>query len=59
MTRVQEIKVWSDRIFDQIKLADLRLKNRGGSLVKRAKSYICENIYKAGEEVVAVDMMGE
>ena len=46
MTKIQEIKAWSDRIFDQIKLADLRSTNRGGSLVERAKDYICENIYK-------------
>lgn len=46
MTRIQEIKDWSDRIFDQMKLADSKLNLHGDSLVERAKRYICENIYK-------------
>lgn len=46
MTNVQEIKFWSDRIFDQIKMADARADDLSNSLIARAKSYIRENIYK-------------
>ena len=46
MTDIQEIKTWSDRIFDQIKMADARADGLSNSLIARAKSYIRENIYK-------------
>lgn len=46
MAKNQEIKTWSDRIFDQMKMADTREDDLSSSLIARAKSYIRENIYK-------------
>ena len=47
MTKLQEVKNWSDRIFDRIKMADDLVNAHGGiTLIEKARDYIRENIYK-------------